>query len=128
MHSGHALILRISGANRVAINSDSFLRCYPLQFTLLPPPTDNALHCDCRLAWLLRLRAETASTHVQAALDSTVCHMEEGMLPARLETAAVERDPAQETSTLGIGPPVRLLDLKVGPTVLRLMELKVGIE
>ncbi|KAF0301822.1 Connectin [Amphibalanus amphitrite] len=88
---------------------------------------DNALHCDCRLAWLLRLRTATASTHVQAALDNTVCHMEGDSLPARLETT-VTADPPLETSTLGIGPPVRLVDLKVGAAPLRkLMQLQVGL-
>ena len=99
-----------------------------IRAVLFSPPTDNALHCDCRLAWLLRLRSETASTHVRAALDGTVCHMDGGTLPARLETAAATPDPTPETSTLGIGPPVRLMDLKVGPTVLRLMEIQVGLE
>ncbi|XP_037085786.1 connectin-like [Pollicipes pollicipes] len=73
---------------------------------------DNNLHCDCRLAWLLRLRVQTASAHVQAALDSTVCYMDGGTVPPRLE-APPTPDPALETSTLGIGPPVRLMDLKV---------------
>ena len=50
------------------------------------------------------------------------------MLPARLQEAATTADPALETSTMGIGPPVRLSALKVGPPVLRLMQLKVGVE
>ena len=76
---------------------------------------ENQLSCDCRLAWLIRLRRRTASAHVKAALESTVCHMERGAVPARLggpgrEDGFITVPEGEEAPPAQL--PVKLVDLK----------------
>ncbi|XP_037077497.1 connectin-like [Pollicipes pollicipes] len=65
---------------------------------------ENRLRCDCRLAWLMKLRSRTASSHVKAALDSATCQMEPG--------ASSTPDPAPSDGLRGAGPALQLTDLK----------------
>ncbi|XP_076041724.1 uncharacterized protein LOC143025637 isoform X2 [Oratosquilla oratoria] len=72
----------------------------------------NKFRCDDRMAWALSLHNSTASRTVQRHLDSVVCYMESGLLPLRLQGTS-KKGVGAEASTLGIGPPVKLLDLQL---------------
>ncbi|KAF0292009.1 hypothetical protein FJT64_009955 [Amphibalanus amphitrite] len=78
---------------------------------------ENTLQCDCRLAWLIRLRSRTASAHVRASLESTMCHMPRAAVPERLGgpgsgsgLATVPELDGEEPAAL---LPVKLVDLKL---------------
>lgn len=71
----------------------------------------NNFRCDKRLSWMFSLRNTTRSLSVRRNLDEVICYLEGATVPPRLaddETVT----PAYETTTLGIGPMMRLLALR----------------
>nr|XP_045621403.1 connectin-like [Procambarus clarkii]XP_045621404.1 connectin-like [Procambarus clarkii] len=71
----------------------------------------NSFRCDRRLSWMFTLRNTTKSVSVRRNLDEVICYLEGTTLPPRLvEDETVT--PAYETTTLGIGPVMRLLALR----------------
>lgn len=70
----------------------------------------NNFRCDKRLSWMFSLRNSTRSMTVRRNLDEVICYLEGTTMPPRLaEDETVT--PAYETTTLGIGPMMRLLAL-----------------
>nr|XP_027219673.1 connectin-like isoform X2 [Penaeus vannamei] len=70
----------------------------------------NNFRCDTRLSWMFRLHNTTRSHNVRTNLESVICYLEAGTLPPRLDDQTVT--PAYETTTLGIGPMVKLFALR----------------
>ncbi|XP_063594141.1 connectin-like [Penaeus indicus] len=70
----------------------------------------NNFRCDTRLSWMFRLHNTTRSHNVRMNLESVICYLEAGTLPPRLDDQTVT--PAYETTTLGIGPMVKLFALR----------------
>ncbi|XP_064090159.1 connectin-like isoform X1 [Macrobrachium nipponense] len=69
----------------------------------------NNFRCDNRLSWMFTLRNTTKSKPVRRNLESLICYLEIGTLPPRLEGETVT--PVYETTTLGIGPMMKLFAL-----------------
>ncbi|XP_037791804.1 uncharacterized protein LOC119587125 [Penaeus monodon] len=59
---------------------------------------------------MFRLHNTTRSHNVRMNLESVICYLEAGTLPPRLDDQTVT--PAYETTTLGIGPMVKLFALR----------------
>uniref|UniRef100_A0A0P4W729 Connectin n=1 Tax=Scylla olivacea TaxID=85551 RepID=A0A0P4W729_SCYOL len=71
----------------------------------------NNFRCDKRLSWMFSLRNSTRSLSLRRNLDEVICYLEGTTMPPRLaEDETVT--PAYETTTLGIGPMMKLLALR----------------